>query len=349
MTQPSQHLFIQTCFRQPTERRPVWLMRQAGRYLPEYRAVREKYDFITMYKTPELATQVTLQPIDILGVDAAIMFSDILVIPEAMGMELVFHEHKGPQFPQPIRTEQQLNNLRPPVVAEHLGYVMEAIKLIRRELHDRVPLIGFSGAPWTLATYAVEGAGPKNFRYIKEWRFGRPDLLHQLLEKITVAVIDYCRAQIEAGAQAIQLFDSWAGVLDPAGFGEFAIPYVKRIIDGIRQPGVPIIYFPKGGLLWLDQILTVGADVISIDWTMNLRDVRRIAGDGVALQGNLDPTALYSSPAQVRAEVKKMLVDYGAGPGHVANLGHGLLPDIPVDSVRAFVDAVKEESARLRQ
>lgn len=346
MTTTSPHLFIRACFRQPVERTPVWIMRQAGRYLPEYRAVRAKYDFITMCKTPEVATEITLQPIAIIGVDAAIIFSDILVIPEAMGMEMQFIEGKGPRFPHPLRSEADLENLRRPVADEDLKYVLDAVRLTRRELNERVPLIGFSGAPWTLATYMIEGGGSKNFKEIKKWRFARPDLLHRLLRQITDAVIDYCRAKMDAGAQAIQLFDSWAGILDPAGFGEFALPYMRRIVESIRRPGVPVIYFAKGGMMWLDQLAESRADVLGLDWTIDLGKARRFFGDRLALQGNLDPIALYAPPQKIRELVKQMLAAYGPGNGHVANLGHGILPDIPVDHARAFVDAVKEESGR---
>jgi len=336
MSEISKHLFIKACFRQPVERTPVWMMRQAGRYLPEYRAVRAKHDFITMYKTPELAAEVTLQPVEIIGVDAAIIFSDILVIPEAMGMELQFSEGKGPQ----------LNALRTVEAEDQLRFVLDAVRLVRKELNEKVPLIGFSGAPWTLATYMIEGGGSKNFKHAKEWRYARPELLHRLLNSITEAAINYCRAKIRAGAQAIQLFDSWAGILDESGFEEFALAYVKRIIEAIRQPGVPIIYFAKGGMAWLDKIAGCRADVIGLDWTISLQTARKQLGERVALQGNLDPTALYAPPEKIRQFVRKMLAEYGAGSGHVANLGHGILPDIPVEHARAFVEAVKEESGR---
>ncbi len=347
MNHDSKHLFTRACFRQPVERTPVWIMRQAGRYLPEYRAVRKNHTFLEMYKTPELATEVTLQPIDIIGVDAAILFSDILVIPEAMGMELRFIEGKGPQFPSPIRSEQQLNDLRPVSAEDDLHFVMDAIRLVRKELDNRVPLIGFSGAPWTLATYMIEGGGSKSFKHPKEWRFARPDLLHNLLSKITDAVIDYCIAKIDAGAQAIQLFDSWAGILDPQGFEEFALPYVKQIIESIRRPGIPIIYFPKGALVWLDKIAACKADVIGLDWTIDIGEAREQLPGNMALQGNLDPTALYAPPKMIREQVKKMLESYGSSSGHIANLGHGILPDIPVAHAKAFVGAVKEESQKV--
>ncbi len=337
-------LFIKACFRQPVERTPVWMMRQAGRYLPEYQAVRAKYDFITMYKTPEAAAAVTLQPVDILGVDAAILFSDILVIPEAMGMELQFTEGKGPVFPDPIRKNEQVSGLRLVEPESDLKFVMDAIRLLRKELNGRVPLIGFSGAPWTLATYMVEGQGSKNFLEIKKWRFANPENLQLLLKKITDAVIAYLKAQTSAGAQALQLFDTWAGILDPQGFREFALPHVKRIIEEVRTPGIPVIYFAKGAGPWLDVLAECGADVLGIDWTMDIGAVRSAVGHRFALQGNLDPTALFSSPQVIRSEVKKILQKFGNGSGHIFNLGHGILPKTPVDNARAFIESVKEES-----
>ncbi len=337
-------LFLRACLRQPVERTPVWMMRQAGRYLPEYRAVRKNYDFITMYKTPELAAEVTIQPVDIVGVDAAILFSDILVIPEAMGMELQFLERRGPVFPSPIRSEADMAQLQPVDAQEKLAFVLEAIRLTNKELDGRVPLIGFSGAPWTLATYMIEGSGSKNFKHAKAWRFDRPDLLHKLLEKITEAVIGYCQAKVRAGAYAIQIFDTWAGILDPAGFREFALPYVKRIIEAVRRPGLPVIYFAKGAGIWLDALKECGADVIGLDWTIPPQTARKILGDQIAVQGNFDPTALYASPETIRKMVRVMLEEFGPGTGHIANLGHGILPDIPVDHARAFINAVKEES-----
>lgn len=349
MSEQNNHLFIDACFQKPVARTPVWMMRQAGRYLPEYRAVRANHDFITMYKTPELAAEVTLQPVDIIGVDAAILFSDILVIPEAMGMELQFHEGRGPVFPSPIRSENDLSKLHKIDAAADLDFVMDAIKLVRNTLDGKVPLIGFSGAPWTLATYMIEGSGSKNFKHIKEWRYARPDLLHKLLHAISDAVIDYCRAKVTAGAQAIQIFDSWAGILDEDGFNEFALVYVKRIIAAIRQQGVPIIYFAKGAMSWLDKVGESGADVVGLDWTINLSTARKTLGNRVALQGNLDPTALYASPQNIRQFVKKMLAENGSANGHIANLGHGILPDIPVEHAREFINAVKEESVIYHQ
>ena len=342
-------LFIRACFKQPTERTPVWIMRQAGRYLPQYRAVRAGHSFTDMYKTPDLATEVTLQPLDILGVDAAILFSDILVVPEAMGMELNFLEGKGPVFADPLRTEQQLKNLNAVEATRDLGFVMQAIKQIRRALGDRVPLIGFCGAPWTLATYMVEGGASRNYRHIKEWRFKRPDLLENLLNRITESLIAYCRAQMDAGAQAIQIFDSWAGLLDAEGFERFALKPVKKLLAAIRRPGVPLIYFPKGGMLWLEKLNQLDADVIGLDWNVDPVEAQRITAGRFALQGNLDPTALYADPEQVRRHTLKMLAAFGDGTGHVANLGHGILPDIPVESARAFVETIQSESAAFRK
>ncbi len=339
-------LFIKACRRQPVERTPVWMMRQAGRYLPEYRAVRKKHDFITMYKTPELAAEVTVQPVELVGVDAAILFSDILVIPEAMGLELQFLEGKGPVFPAPVRSETQLDALKAVEGAEDLSFVMDAIRLCRRELDGSVPLIGFSGAPWTLATYMIEGQGSKNYANIKQWRFGNPMALHRLLEKVSDAVISYVKAQIAAGAQAIQLFDSWAGILDPAGFKEFAFAYSQKILSAVRDSGVPLIYFAKGAGIWLDTLLQSEADVLGLDWTLDIGDVRKKSGGKFALQGNLDPTVLLTNPEVIRQEVVGILEKYGSGSGHIFNLGHGILPAVPVENARAFVRAVKEESPR---
>ena len=339
-------LFIKACYREKTERTPVWIMRQAGRYLPEYRAVRKKYDFITMYKTPEVAAEVTLQPIDIIDVDAAILFSDILVVPEAMGMELQFVEGKGPMFPNPVRSESDLNNLRVVEPDVHLKYMMDAIKICRRELTGRVPLIGFCGAPWTLATYMIEGQGSKNFTQIKKWRFGGKEILHKLLKQITEGVTACVKAQVSAGAQVIQIFDTWAGILDPEGFKQFALPYANQIFKAVKQTGVPRIYFAKGAGIWLDTMLECSADVLGLDWTVDISQVRKRAGDKFALQGNLDPTTLYAPPQTIREQVQLTLEKFGYGNGHIFNLGHGILPDIPVENVKAFVDAVKDESKR---
>lgn len=339
-------LFIDACLKKPVERTPVWIMRQAGRYLPQYQAIRRNHDFMSMYKTPELAAEVTLQPVDVIGVDAAIIFSDILVVPEAMGMELQFVEGRGPVFPRPLREEAQVDKLLPVKAVEQLSFVMDAIALSRKNLAGRAPLIGFSGAPWTLATYMIEGSGSKNFTHIKQWRFARPELLHRLLDKITDAVIDYCRAQMAADAQAIQLFDSWAGILDEEGFTRFALPYARRIFQAIWEPEVPLIYFAKGAGGWLHHLRECGAQVIGLDWTVDLHRARQVLGNATVIQGNLDPTALYAPPETIRRLVRDMLTTAGQNPRHVANLGHGILPDIPVEHAREFVNAVKEESPR---
>ncbi|KAB2879265.1 uroporphyrinogen decarboxylase [bacterium] len=339
------HLFLKACRREPVSRTPVWFMRQAGRYLPEYRAVRSKVDFLTLCKTPELAAEVTVQPVDIIGVDAAIIFSDILVIPEAMGMELIVEENKGgPKFPSPLRTRAAIERLQQPDPYSDLKYVLDALHVTRRCLNGRVPLIGFSGAPWTLATYMVEGQGSKNFRYIKEWMFTQPADIHRLLDKLTKAVIAYLKAQIESGAQAVQIFDTWGGILSREDFREFSLPYITRIVSSVRTTGVPVIVFCKDCGQALEEIIGTGADVIGIDWTTDMRVARERVSGRAAIQGNLDPTMLYAPIPRIEDAVSSILQYYGHGAGHIFNLGHGILPDTPVDNVRAFVDAVKRLS-----
>ncbi len=337
-------LFIRACKRQPVERTPVWIMRQAGRYLPEYRAVRAKADFLTMCKTPELASEVTIQPVDLIGVDAAIIFSDILVIPEAMGMHLEMNEGVGPVFPNPVRTENDTDKLKTLNAQEDLGYVLDAIKLTKKELSGRVPLIGFSGAPWTLLTYMVEGRGSKSFSNVKRMIYDNPELAHKLLDKIADAASDYLSAQIEAGANAVQIFDTWAGILSPRDYMIFSLKYVTKVISQIKRNGQPVIYFPKGVHYRTRAVADCGADVIGLDWTMDLSKVRGKVGNKVALQGNLDPTVLYAEKNFIRREVKKVLEAYGLGEGHIFNLGHGILPDINPENAKAMVEFVKEES-----
>lgn len=338
-------LFLRACRRQPVERTPVWIMRQAGRYLPEYRAIRAKTDFLTLCKTPELAAEVTIQPVDIIGVDAAIIFSDILVIPEAMGMELIVEEGKGgPRFPSPIRTVSDMAKLKMPDPAIDLRYVMDALRLTCQRLDGRVPLIGFAGSPWTLATYMVEGRGSKSFEHILDWVSRSPTDIHALLERLAHAVASYLSAQIEAGAQAVQIFDTWGGILPPDAFEEFSLRYIKLIIGELRTDGAPVIVFSKGCAHSLEAIAASGCDVVGLDWTTDIGEARKRVGTTVALQGNLDPNMLYSSPELIRQEVKSILGRFGNGSGHIFNLGHGILPDIPVNHARAFVDAVKEES-----
>ncbi|WKZ70248.1 MAG: uroporphyrinogen decarboxylase [Melioribacteraceae bacterium] len=339
-------LFLRACKRQPVERTPIWMMRQAGRYLPEYRAVREKADFLTMCKTPELAAEVTLQPIDLIGVDAAIIFSDILVIPEAMGMNLEMHEGKGPIFPKPIRNERDANELKIIEPDKDLKYVLDAVSLTKKELNGRVPLIGFSGAPWTLLTYMVEGRGSKNFAEVKKLIYNNPELAHKLLSKISDAVADYLNAKIEAGADAVQIFDTWGGILTPDDFNEFSLQYIQQIISKLNKNEEPVIVFAKGVHYNIEAIVGTGADVIGLDWTMNLGEVRKKVGDKVALQGNMDPTKLYSTADGIKKEASRILESFGKGSGHIFNLGHGILPDVPPANAKLLVDFVKEESKK---
>ena len=336
-------LFLRACRGLPVERPPVWMMRQAGRYLPAYRAVRERADFLTMVSTPELATEVTLQPVDLLGVDAAIIFSDILVIPRAMGMELTFDEGVGPRFPQPLRSREQLARLKDVAAEDDLGYVLDALRLTRRELADRVPLIGFAGAPWTLMSYMVEGGSSKSFSAAKRLLVEDPSSAHALLERLARAVGHFLIAQVKAGAQAVQLFDSWSGALGPADFREFALPHLRDATRLALSAGAPVIVFCPGSGWALSEIAReTGADVIGVDWQTDPRMARRsVPRERAALQGNLDPTWLYASPATIRERTHRMLEDFGPG-GHIANLGHGILPDVPVSHAQAFVDAVKE-------
>jgi uroporphyrinogen decarboxylase len=336
-------LFLRACRREPVERPPVWMMRQAGRYLPEYRAVRARADFLTMVGTPELAVEVTLQPVDLIGVDAAIIFSDILVIPQAMGMSLAVEDGTGPRFYEPIRGPAELERLRDVVPEEGLGYVLEAVRLARRELAGRVPLIGFAGAPWTLMSYMVEGSGSKSFAYAKRFLVEQPRRAHALLSRLARAAGESLAAQVRAGAQAVQLFDSWAGALGPRDFREFALPYLAEAVRIARGAGAPVIAFAPGAGWALEEIAdATEADVIGVDWQTDAGDARRrLAGRPVALQGNLDPCWLYGSPAVIRDRTHDMLEAFG-GRGHIANLGHGILPDVPVDHARAFVNAVRE-------
>jgi uroporphyrinogen decarboxylase len=335
-------LFLRACKREPVERTPVWMMRQAGRYLPEYRQVRTTADFLTMCKTPELSAAVTIQPVDIVGVDAAIIFSDILVIPEAMGMHLVVEEGKGgPQFPTPLRSASAIQQLKVPDPNVSLKFVMDALKLTRKELHGRVPLIGFSGSPWTLAAYMVEGKGSKDFRHIKELIFSNPKDAHALLDLLARTVADYLSAQIEAGAHAIQIFDSWGGILGQDEFEEFSLRYIQQVISLVKRENEPIIVFCKDCGHSLEKIANVGADVVSLDWTIDMTKARTLVGHKVAVQGNLDPTMLFSSPARIEEGVKSVLEKFGNGTGHIFNLGHGILPETPVANAKAMIEAVK--------
>jgi uroporphyrinogen decarboxylase len=335
-------LLLRACRREPLERPPVWMMRQAGRYLPEYRAVRERADFLTMVGTPELAVEVTLQPVDLLEVDAAIIFSDILVVPQAMGMTLTVEEGVGPRFHRPLRAPADFACLRDLDPERELGYVLDALRLARRELRGRVPLIGFAGAPWTLMSYMVEGQGSKAFTHAKRLLVEAPERAHALLGRLARTVGTFLAAQAAAGAQVLQVFDSWAAALGPRDFREFALPYLAQAVALARESGAPVIAFAPGAGWALEELAdATRADVIGVDWQTDAADARRrLAGRAVALQGNLDPSWLYAAPPEIAARTRTMLDAFG-GRGHIANLGHGIHPDVPVAHARAFVDAVK--------
>jgi len=321
-------------------------MRQAGRYLPQYRIIREKHDFLTMCKTHELAAQVTLQPVDIIGVDAAIIFSDILIIPEAMGMHLEMHEGKGPMFHNPVRTKDDVSRLKKIDPWKDLKYVMDAVSLSKKELDGRVPLIGFSGSPWTLLTYMIEGKGSKNFSIVKKLIYNYPSLAHEILNKLTEAVADCLSAQIEAGVDAVQIFDTWGGILSPGDFEEFSLQYITKIISLIIRKNEPVIFFAKGVNYDPVKLASTGANVLGIDWTVEIGKVRNVLQGRTALQGNMDPTILYANKERIKNEVIKILKSYGSGSGHIFNLGHGILPDVDPENAKALVDFVKEESPR---
>ena len=336
--------FLRALMREPTPYTPVWIMRQAGRYLPEYNATRKKAgSFLTLAKTPELACEVTLQPLERFPLDAAILFSDILTVPDAMGLGLHFVEGEGPKFERPLRDEGAIRALAVPDM-DKLRYVFDAVALIRENLHERVPLIGFSGSPFTLACYMVEGGGSDDFRHVKSLLYSRPELLHHILDTNARAVTAYLNAQVAAGAQAVMVFDTWGGSLSDAAFGEFSLEYSKRALAGVtRESGgrvVPRILFTKGGGLWLERMAGAGADALGIDWQTPIGEARRRVGGRVALQGNFDPMALFGTPASIRAEVGRILEAYGSGPGHVFNLGHGVSQFTPPEHVAALVEAV---------
>jgi uroporphyrinogen decarboxylase len=333
-------LLLRTLRGEKTERTPVWMMRQAGRYLPEYIAIRNKYGFFERCQTPELACEITIQPVDIVGVDAAILFSDILVVPQAMGLEVQLKENVGPLLPQPIKTVADLARVRVPDVDETLGYVFDAIKLIKQELNDRVPLIGFAGAPWTLLCYMVQGKGSKTFDEAKAFCYSQPELAHQLLQMITDTTIAYLKGQIKAGADTLQLFDSWGGLLSPADFELWSLQYIRQIVAAVKDE-VPTIIFAKGAWHSLDKMAATGAAGLGIDWCIPANMARQFAGNDITLQGNFDPAKLLSPIPVIEQEVREMLTAFGPGR-HIANLGHGILPNVPVDHARAFVHAVKE-------
>jgi uroporphyrinogen decarboxylase len=336
--------FLKACRGEKTDYTPVWFMRQAGRYLPEYQAVRGKVSFLELCKNPELCTEVTLQPIDIFGFDAAILFSDILIAMEAMGLTLEFHEGRGPVFPDPVRSQADVDKLIVPDPEETMPFVMETIRLLRREL--KVPLIGFSGAPFTLATYLIEGGSSKVFLETKRMAFQNPELYHNLLSKITECTSLYLQAQARAGAQALQIFDSWAGIWAPGDFAGFALPYVQSIIRDLRKmTDVPIIYFANNGSTLIDHSTTAGADVLGLDWRINIGEAVKRVGDH-AVQGNLDPIALFLPREKLETRIKKLLDDAKGAKGHIFNLGHGILPQTPPDQARIAVDAVHRFSGK---
>lgn len=332
-------LIIRALRGEKTERTPVWMMRQAGRYLPEYMALRAKYGFFERCQTPELAAEITLQPVDIVGVDAAILFSDILVVPQAMGLEVELIESKGPNLPEPIKTTADLKRIRVPEVEETLGYVFDAIKLIKQQLNGRVPLIGFAGAPWTLLCYMVQGKGSKTFDEAKIFCYTQPELAHQLLQMITDTTIAYLKGQVKAGADVVQIFDSWGGLLSPADFENFSLKYIRQIVAALKDE-VPTIIFAKGAWHSLESMAATGAHGLGIDWCITPQLARQMAGNNITLQGNFDPAKLMSPIPVIEKEVKEMLKGFGPGR-HIANLGHGILPNVPVDHARAFVDTVK--------
>ena len=347
---PEAHLkndtFLRALRREPTEYTPIWLMRQAGRYLPEYNATRAKAgSFLKLAKSPALATEVTLQPLERFPLDAAILFSDILTIPDAMGLGLAFAEGEGPRFERPLRDEAGIRKLAAPDLNQ-LKYVFDAVREIRRALDGRVPLIGFAGSPFTLACYMIEGSGSDDWRTVKTMRHARPDLLHAVLEANARAVIAYLNAQIEAGAQAVMVFDTWGGTLAHEDYEPFSLAYCRRIFSEVR--GAPRILFTKGGNPWLRAMTESGCDAIGLDWTSDPQEARRIAAGRVALQGNLDPVALFAPPDRVRIAARAVLDSFGVAPGHIFNLGHGIQPKTPVESVAALVDEVRTYSRRLR-
>jgi uroporphyrinogen decarboxylase len=343
--------FLRALLRQPTEYTPVWMMRQAGRYLPEYCATRKRAgSFLELCKSPDMATEVTLQPLDRFPLDAAILFSDILTVPDAMGLGLYFSEGEGPKFKRPLRDEAAIKALRVPDIGTDLKYVTDAVSQIRKALDGRVPLIGFSGSPWTLSCYMVEGGSSDDYAKVKTLMYKEPKLMHHILEVTAQSVIAYLNAQIEAGAQAVMIFDSWGGALSHGAYHEFSLAYMKRIVDGLikEKDGVriPSVVFTKGGGLWIESIANIGCDAVGLDWTIDIGVARQKVGDRVALQGNIDPTVLFATPEVIRGEVEKVLTSYGYGSGHVFNLGHGISQFTNPDNAAALVAAVHELSKK---
>ena len=333
-------LLLRALRKEKVERPPVWMMRQAGRYLPDYIKLRDKYDFFTRVQTPELATEITLQPVDQVGVDAAIIFSDILVIPQAMGLEVLMEEGKGPSLPITIQTQKDVDALITTDAEEKLKYVLDALALTKKELNGRVPLIGFAGAPWTILCYMIEGKGSKTWDKAKQFAYTQPNVAHSLLQKITTITIDYLKAQVKAGADTVQVFDSWAGSLSPEDFKTFAQPYLFQIADAVRGDA-PVILFPKGSWYALSDISKSNASGIGIDWTIEPKFARQLTNNQITLQGNFDPAKLLAPIPQIKKWVKEMIDEFGS-QNYIANLGHGITPNVPVDHAKAFVEAVKE-------
>jgi uroporphyrinogen decarboxylase len=343
--------FLRALLRQPTDYTPVWMMRQAGRYLPEYCATRKRAgSFLNLCKSPDMATEVTLQPVDRFPLDAAILFSDILTVPDAMGLGLYFAEGEGPKFERPLKDEAAIRALAVPDIGSKLKYVTDAVSQIRKALDGRVPLIGFSGSPWTLACYMVEGGGSDDYAKVKTMMYKEPGLMHHILAVTADAVTAYLNAQIEAGAQSVMIFDSWGGTLSHYAYHEFSLPYLQRILDGLKREHdgvrVPSIVFTKGGGLWIESIADIGCDAVGLDWTMDIGVARQRVGQKVALQGNLDPAALFATPEVIHNEVEKILASYGYGSGHVFNLGHGISQFTNPDNAAALVHAVHELSKK---
>ncbi len=335
------HIFIKAAFGKKVNRIPIWIMRQAGRYMKEYQALRAKYSFLELCKNPEQACKVTLLPIDLLDVDAAILFSDILIPIEAMGLNLNFTD-EGPKFSKPIKTKKDIDSLIIPHPEEKLSFVLNSIKLVKQELNNKVPLIGFSGAPFTLMSYMVEGGTSKDLKLTKQLIYSKPELAKQLLNKITDTTILYLNAQISAGAQAIQIFDTWAGLLPHNHFLEYSIKYIKKVISKLNRQNIPIIVFAKGSSIFYNELLNTNADVISIDWNAKLSNIKNNIGDKAALQGNLDPYILYADKNTIAKYTKELIDSMSAFDGYIFNLGHGILPDIPFDNVKFLVDYVKQ-------
>ena len=349
MTQLKNDRYLKALLREPVDMTPVWMMRQAGRYLPEYKATRAQAgDFMSLCRNADLACEVTLQPLRRYALDAAILFSDILTIPDAMGLGLSFGAGEGPKFARPIEHKIQVDNLPIPDPEGELQYVMNAVRTIRRELKGEVPLIGFSGSPWTLATYMVEGGSSKAFTKIKKMMYADPQILHALLGKLADSVILYLNAQIKAGAQAVMVFDTWGGVLAHEEYKTFSLQYMQKIVEGLIRENegrkVPVTLFTKGGGLWLEAIADTGCDAVGLDWTVDIREAKKRIGHKVALQGNMDPRVLYAPAARIEQEVKNILAGFGEGSGHVFNLGHGIHQDVPTESPKVFVNAIHEFS-----